>query len=68
MKTGLGTIQRQDQKIEAHGKNIFDVMFHGRTNEAPIPAIIKVDVSDVASQSDQARGTSDWHTQVKCDS
>ena len=24
------------------------MMFHGRTNEAPIPASIKVDVSDVA--------------------
>ena len=38
----------QDQKIEAHGKKIVDVMFHGQTNEAPIPASIKVDVSDVA--------------------
>ena len=38
----------QDQRIEAHGKKIVDVMFHGRTNEAPIPASIKVDVSDVA--------------------
>ena len=36
----------QDQKIEAHGKKI--VMFHGQTNEAPIPASIKVDVSDVS--------------------
>ena len=39
----------QDQKIEAHGKNNVDVMFHGQTNEAPVPASIKVDVSDVAT-------------------
>ena len=38
----------QGQKIEAHGKKIDDVIFHGQTNEAPIPASIKVDVSDVA--------------------
>ena len=38
----------QDQKIEAHGKKIVDVMFHSQTNEAPVPASIKVDVSDVA--------------------
>ena len=38
----------QDQQIEAHGKKIVDVMFHGQTNEASIPASIKVDVSDVA--------------------
>ena len=37
----------QDQKIEAHGKNIFDVKFHGQANETPVPASIKVDVSDV---------------------
>ena len=36
----------QDQKIEAHGK--IDVMFHGQTKEAPVPASIKVDVPDVA--------------------
>ena len=39
----------QDQKIEPRGKNIVNMMFHGQTNEAPIPASIKVDVSDVAS-------------------
>ena len=38
----------QDQNIEAHGKKIVDVMFHGQNNDAPIPASIKVDVSDVA--------------------
>ena len=35
----------QDQKNEAHGKKIVDVMFHGQTNEGSIPASIKVDVS-----------------------
>ena len=39
----------QDQKIEAHGKKIVDVKFHGQANETPVPASIKVDVSDVAS-------------------
>ena len=29
-------------------RQFVDVMFHGQTNEAPIPASIKVDVSDVA--------------------
>ena len=38
----------QDQKIEAHGKNIVDVKFHGQANETPVPDSIKVDVSDVA--------------------
>ena len=38
----------QDQKIEAHGKKMFDVKFHGQANETPVPASIKVDVSDVA--------------------
>ena len=38
----------QDQKIEAHGKKIVDVKFHGQVNETPVPASIKVDVSDVA--------------------
>ena len=38
----------QDQKIEAHGKKIVDVKFHGQANETPVPASIKVDVSDVA--------------------
>ena len=37
----------QDQQIEAHGKKIVDVLFHGQANETPIPARIKVDVSDV---------------------
>ena len=36
----------QDQKIEAHGKKLS--MLHGQAHEAPIPASIKVDVSDVA--------------------
>ena len=34
----------QDQKIEAHGRKIVEVMFHGQANEAPVPASIKVDV------------------------
>ena len=38
----------QDQKIEAHGKEIVDVKFHGQANETPVPASIKMDVSDVA--------------------
>ena len=38
----------QDQKIEAHGKKIVDVKFHGQANETLVPAGIKVDVSDVA--------------------
>ena len=38
----------QDQKFEAHGKNIFDAKFHGQANETPVPASIKVDVFDVA--------------------
>ena len=38
----------QDQKIEAHGKKNVDVKFHGQANETPVPASIKVDVSDVA--------------------
>ena len=38
----------QDQKIEAYGKKIVDVKFHGQANETPVPASIKVDVSDVA--------------------
>ena len=38
----------QDQKIEEHGKKIVDVKFHGQANETPVPARIKVDVSDVA--------------------
>ena len=38
----------QDQKIEAHGKRIVDVKFHGQANETPVPASIKEDVSDVA--------------------
>ena len=38
----------QDQKIEAHGKKIVDVKFHGQANETPVSASIKVDVSDVA--------------------
>ena len=38
----------QDQKIEAHGKNIVDVKFRGQANETLVPASIKVDVSDVA--------------------
>ena len=38
----------QDQKIEAHGKNIVDVKFHGQANETPVPDSIKVDVPDVA--------------------
>ena len=38
----------QDQKIEAHGKKIVDVKFHGQANETPVPASIKADVSDVA--------------------
>ena len=38
----------QDQKIKAHGKTIVDVKFHGQANETPVPASIKVDVSDVA--------------------
>ena len=37
----------QDQKIEAHGKKIVDVKFHGQANEKTVPASIKVDVSDV---------------------
>ena len=37
----------QDQKIEAHDKKIVDVKFHGQANETPVPASIKVDVSDV---------------------
>ena len=35
-------------EIEAQGKQIVDVTFHGQTNEVPIPASIKVAVSDVA--------------------
>ena len=38
----------QDQNIEAHGKKIVYVKFHGQANETPVPASIKVDVSDVA--------------------
>ena len=38
----------QDLKIEVNGNKIVDVMFHGQNNEAPVPASIKVDVSDVA--------------------
>ena len=38
----------QDQRIIAHGKKIVDVKFHGQANETPVPASIKVDVSDVA--------------------
>ena len=38
----------QDQEIEAHCKKIVDVKFHGQANETPVPASIKVDVSDVA--------------------
>ena len=38
----------QDQKIEAHGKKLVDVKFHGQANETLVPASIKVDVSDVA--------------------
>ena len=38
----------QDQKIEAHGKKIVDLKSHGQANETPVPASIKVDVSDVA--------------------
>ena len=38
----------QDHKIEAHGKKIVDVKFHGQANETLVPASIKVDVSDVA--------------------
>ena len=38
----------QDQKIEANGKKIVNVKFHGQANETPVPASIKVDVSDVA--------------------
>ena len=38
----------QDQNIEAHCKKIVDVKFHGQANETPVPASIKVDVSDVA--------------------
>ena len=38
----------QDQKIEAHGKKIVDVKFHGQANETLVPASINVDVSDVA--------------------
>ena len=36
------------RKIEAHGKKIVDVTFHGQANETPVPTSIKVDVSDVA--------------------
>ena len=32
----------QDQKIEAHGKKIVDVKFHGQANETPVPASIKL--------------------------
>ena len=39
----------QDQKIEAQGKKIVDVMFHGQAIETLVPASIKVDVSDVSS-------------------
>ena len=38
----------QDQKIEAHGKKIVDAKFHSQAIETPVPASIKVDVSDVA--------------------
>ena len=38
----------QEQKIEAMARQFVDVMFHGQTNEAPIPASIIVSVSDVA--------------------
>ena len=38
----------QDQTIEEHGKKSVDVKFHGQSNETPVPASIKVDVSDVA--------------------
>ena len=38
----------QDHQIEAHGKKIADVKFRGQANETPVPASIKVDVSDVA--------------------
>ena len=38
----------QGQKIEAHGKKIVDVKFHGQADETPVPANIRVDVSDVA--------------------
>ena len=52
-KTTRQTMQRarscvHDQKIEAHGKKIVDVLFYGQTNEAPVPGSIKVDVSGVA--------------------
>ena len=55
----------QDQKIEAHGKKIVDVKFHGQANETPVPASIKVDVSDaarnVASMSRLLRAGFDLH-------
>ena len=38
----------QDQQIEARGETAVDVLFRGRARETPIPASIKVDVSDVA--------------------
>ena len=38
----------QDQKSKHMARKIVDVMEHGQTNEAPIPASINVDVSDVA--------------------
>ena len=38
----------QNEKIEARGRKIVDVKFHGQDNETPVPASIKVDVSDVA--------------------
>ena len=38
----------EDQKIEAHGKKLANVKFDSQANETPVPASIKVDVSDVA--------------------
>ena len=58
----------QDQKIEAHGKKIVDVMFHGQTNEAPIPASIKVDVArNDASMGRLLRAGFDWHFTSRAD-
>ena len=37
----------QGQQIEAHGKKVVDVLFHGQAHETPIFSGIKVDVSDV---------------------
>ena len=35
---------------DSDGKKFVDVKFHGQSNEAPVPASMKVDVSDVASK------------------